>query len=76
MNALSADFGTVEPRHERLGRSMRAAVAYRRAVTWHGLSAVRERLMPSNIEAPPEGAPKTCDMPRPLLTFPTRRSTS
>jgi RNA polymerase primary sigma factor len=35
--------------------------------TWHGLNAVRERLMPSNIKAPAEGAPKTQDMPRPLL---------
>jgi RNA polymerase primary sigma factor len=36
-------------------------------MTWHGLSAVRERLMPSNIKAPPEEAPKTRDVPRPLL---------
>jgi Sigma-70 factor, region 1.1 len=36
-------------------------------MTWHGLSTVRERLMPSNIKAPPEGALETWDMPFPLL---------
>ena len=40
-------------------------------MTWHGLSAVREKLMPSNIKAQPEknvrGAPNTRDMPHPLI---------
>jgi RNA polymerase primary sigma factor len=40
-------------------------------MTWQRLSAVREKLMPSNIKAQPEknvrGAPNTRDMPDPLI---------
>ena len=73
MNAGSAAFGVLEPRHQRLGRSMysRLAIAYR---TSHDLARAQcgqRELMPSNIKAQPEknvrGAPNTRDMPHPLI---------